>query len=762
MPIISVPDEKFTNFIEQDHANKRAAQKKKDLKEYPPQAVLRGSPTRDWDNDLAFVIKQDRETVGSPNPPTFWAMEIARTIRDFKGPAKESYDAIITNAEQNGLSKGQKQAIDNILVHWRIPVPGIKSTIDDSSWKDIFAPVESDSTISFSQRQVAAALKDTRELKARIASMEQLLKHYNARRASLHEAFSKQELKDRVARLLKANFSRQDIATDMASWDFPKSLIRQAMSSLLPKKVALSNGQRFALSNDLARQVSARRIDAAARLSKHYQKKAELLTEKQKLRLSALATKYELDTPFWIRTAQKNKPKVVAVPDFDDDDEDEDDDCMSNAEVKAETIAALQALASGERHLDLSAMDALRDLTEWGFYKGEAIATFRRNGDAAIKVAKQALAYAKSLPESLFQEGRSGGELYEKVYHFAPIQVKPTKVKASAKLNDGRVLVASIEPDGQCTYTTRFDPTLKKAIRKTGSLEAGWLHFVKAQASETFEQRMQRIQNMPKPELSTEDWAKKTMEPLLPKEPDNIYLITVPLVITECINIDRLFSDYGAEQALKKLGKDDIVDAVRSEYNIEERSYGRRQPVALEKTPSEEGEEQKKTFPDFDSAYEEYENEHREVWKNLQNEFCGHGTALGGVDCHTHIDDLPDDLPEEVANYFQSEWNEAQMAKYLPDELKTKIPKIEADLPDGRQWHLRAYALEELTPEEIEKLEDWIKGQSSDGFGEGAEQHEFKSDHGASPSGDGEDIPTSYSVHMRTNRSPDPTIVRIK
>ena len=293
MPIISVPDDKFTQFIEKDAESKRIAQKKKELKEYPPQAVLKGSPTREWDNDLTFLTKLDREEVGSPNPPTFWALEIARAIRDYQGTSgKDVYDSIIENAKQKGLNKAQQDAIDQILLHWRVPVPGLKAK-EGSEEKDVYSPVESDSTISFPQRQVAASLKASRELKERVAGLEQIVKHYNVHRASLRVAFNKQAIKDRVAQLLKVNFSRQDIASDMANWDFPKDMLHQAMAALLPKKIALSNGKRVSLVNDAARNASKRKAEASKRLSKHLKKKEGTLTDKQKLRLSALATKYD-------------------------------------------------------------------------------------------------------------------------------------------------------------------------------------------------------------------------------------------------------------------------------------------------------------------------------------------------------------------------------------------------------------------------------------------------------------------------------------
>lgn len=69
---------------------------------------------------------------------------------------------------------------------------------------------------------------------------------------------------------------------------------------------------------------------------------------------------------------------------------------------------------------------------------------------------------------------------------------------------------------------------------------------------------------------------------------------------------------------------------------------------------------------------------------------------------------------------------EDNMTRYLPAEQLLSVVHIWWNLhADGHTYNVNAISMRELTDEEIDQLTDWVKGQNSDGLGEGFEQQPF-------------------------------------
>lgn len=65
------------------------------------------------------------------------------------------------------------------------------------------------------------------------------------------------------------------------------------------------------------------------------------------------------------------------------------------------------------------------------------------------------------------------------------------------------------------------------------------------------------------------------------------------------------------------------------------------------------------------------------------------------------------------------------MTQFL-HEVAPPVVHIRWDLKeDGHTYEVHAVATQELTAKEIADLTDWVKGQNSDGLGEGFEQQDF-------------------------------------
>lgn len=65
------------------------------------------------------------------------------------------------------------------------------------------------------------------------------------------------------------------------------------------------------------------------------------------------------------------------------------------------------------------------------------------------------------------------------------------------------------------------------------------------------------------------------------------------------------------------------------------------------------------------------------------------------------------------------------MAQFLDEHLREKVTKVEWNLDGTDGGTIDVEAKEELTPDELAELSDWIRGQCSDGLGESFEQRDF-------------------------------------
>lgn len=82
---------------------------------------------------------------------------------------------------------------------------------------------------------------------------------------------------------------------------------------------------------------------------------------------------------------------------------------------------------------------------------------------------------------------------------------------------------------------------------------------------------------------------------------------------------------------------------------------------------------------------------------------------------------LEDDCFGQADAFLRAE----DMAQYLDDHLREKITKVEWNLEGTDGGTIDVEAKEELTPDELAELSDWIRGQCSDGLGESFEQRDF-------------------------------------
>lgn len=77
----------------------------------------------------------------------------------------------------------------------------------------------------------------------------------------------------------------------------------------------------------------------------------------------------------------------------------------------------------------------------------------------------------------------------------------------------------------------------------------------------------------------------------------------------------------------------------------------------------------------------------------------------------------------------QSYLTSDDMTCYLRGEVPTvkdeEIRKVEWRLDDDQTGYVECEFTRELTPDELEAVSDWIRGQNSDGLGEGFEQQDF-------------------------------------
>lgn len=91
---------------------------------------------------------------------------------------------------------------------------------------------------------------------------------------------------------------------------------------------------------------------------------------------------------------------------------------------------------------------------------------------------------------------------------------------------------------------------------------------------------------------------------------------------------------------------------------------------------------------------------------------------------------------DEAYNYL----TEDDMTQYLDKERCKATPDItsvEWILEDEESGKIVVRAIRELTEDELDELSDWIRGQNSDGLGEGFEQQEFAESYFNPETGDG-------------------------
>lgn len=84
----------------------------------------------------------------------------------------------------------------------------------------------------------------------------------------------------------------------------------------------------------------------------------------------------------------------------------------------------------------------------------------------------------------------------------------------------------------------------------------------------------------------------------------------------------------------------------------------------------------------------------------------------------------------ELSRFLEKE--KECLEKYVPDKFLGTIIKAEFGdygFRDGKMWlYTHIWTIDDLTDSGIEEIADWIEGQMSDGWGEGLEQREWKTD----------------------------------
>lgn len=115
-------------------------------------------------------------------------------------------------------------------------------------------------------------------------------------------------------------------------------------------------------------------------------------------------------------------------------------------------------------------------------------------------------------------------------------------------------------------------------------------------------------------------------------------------------------------------------------------------------------------------------------WGDLENE----PNALDSREAARYADSIAAALGRE----FHPEEAERGLMKYYraDDGVNRRVQSLRfsAEVRGGRLWGVADCMIEgTLTPEELERLKDYVSGQASDGFGEGFEQREIKVEGGS-------------------------------
>lgn len=86
---------------------------------------------------------------------------------------------------------------------------------------------------------------------------------------------------------------------------------------------------------------------------------------------------------------------------------------------------------------------------------------------------------------------------------------------------------------------------------------------------------------------------------------------------------------------------------------------------------------------------------------------------IDGKDIYLYLD-------EECINGINSSWNDSDMINFIDNnEIKNKINNMELSLKENGICNIYVKVYEELTSEDKEYILNYVKGQASDGWGEG-------------------------------------------
>lgn len=93
---------------------------------------------------------------------------------------------------------------------------------------------------------------------------------------------------------------------------------------------------------------------------------------------------------------------------------------------------------------------------------------------------------------------------------------------------------------------------------------------------------------------------------------------------------------------------------------------------------------------------------------------------------YTYCTDFTLTNPVNDFEAAQAYLTDDDMTKYWKRKHEqSKVIKIQWDLTDEQTGHIVVITNDELTSNEANELSNWIRGQNSDGLGEGFEQQDF-------------------------------------